>query len=157
MRARTRIFCFSRNYAELFGHFFRLLKSWNTVRCGDKKYAFTFSFKFRPKFHKIGHHISSPDSVVTSFKLTNGRVRDQNVNWKSPTSASFVSGQTVTVMTHGWTAEWDSKSFLNDARDAFRSKTSNNFVGVDWSGGSQVVVAGSGHTLTTTWYTLCTQ
>ena len=45
----------------------------------------------------------------------------------------------VTVVTHGWTAEWDEKSWLNGARDAFRSKTSNNFVGVDWSGGSQVL------------------
>ena len=45
----------------------------------------------------------------------------------------------MTVVTHGWTAEWDEKSWLNNARDAFRSKTSNNFVGVDWSGGSQVL------------------
>ena len=42
-------------------------------------------------------------------------------------------------MTHGWTAEWDSKSWLNDARDAFRSNTNDNFVGVDWSGGSQIL------------------
>ena len=37
---------------------------------------------------------SSPDDVVTSFSLTNKRVRDQNVNWKNPTSGtSFTSGE----------------------------------------------------------------
>ena len=28
----------------------------------------------------------------------------------------------VTVLTHGWTAEWDDASFLNDGRDGFKRK-----------------------------------
>ena len=120
----------------------KLLVSLSTISlAADVCYDLVGCFTDDPPFSVPGYRParlpSSPDSVVTSFKLTNGRVNDQNINWKSPTSGSFISGRTVSVMTHGWTAEWDSKSFLNDARDAFKSKTDHNFVGVDWSGGSQ--------------------
>ena len=40
------------------------------------------------------------------------------------------------ILTHGWTEEWDDRSWINDGRDAFRGKNVN-FIGIDWSGGSQ--------------------
>ena len=39
------------------------------------------------------------------------------------------------VLTHGWTEEWDNRHWLNEGRDALKSTV--NFIGIDWSGGSQ--------------------
>ena len=41
-------------------------------------------------------------------------------------------------MTHGWIDDYDARSFLGDARDAFRSQTTHNFVALDWSGGAKI-------------------
>ena len=108
--------------------------------CYDYVGCFTDDPPFSVPGYRPARLPSSPDSVVTNFRLTNSRVRDKVFDWKNPSSANFVSGKTITVMTHGWTAEWDSKSWLNDARDAFKANTDHNFVGVDWSGGSQGMV-----------------
>merc|ERR1712136_604165 len=107
--------------------------------CYNKVGCFTDDPPFSVSGYRPRRLPSSPSSVITSFKLTNGNARDQTFNWDNPTRASFIKGRKITVNTHGWTAEWDEKSWLNDARDAFRTKTSNNFVGVDWSGGSKVL------------------
>ena len=44
----------------------------------------------------------------------------------------------MVVWTHGWIDGQDIFSFLNDARDVIRSKTSWNYVSVDWSNGSKI-------------------
>ena len=67
-------------------------------------------------------------------------MKDQTVDWKNPSSrTNFSNGNKVVAVTHGWNSAYDDKSWLNSARDMFRSKTSVNFVAVDWSGGAQVL------------------
>ena len=39
-------------------------------------------------------------------------------------------------MTHGWND--DKSSFLGDARDAFQTHTTHNFIAVDWSVGAKL-------------------
>ena len=73
-----------------------------------------------------------------TFKLTNSRYTDTSVDWQNVATNRFDGGRTVTVLTHGWTAEWDDSSFLNNGRDAFKRKNVN-YLGLDWSGGSQTL------------------
>ena len=76
--------------------------------------------------------------VNPTFKLTNSRYTDTSIDWQNVSTNRFDGGKTVTVLTHGWTAEWDDASFLNDGRDAFKRKNVN-YLGLDWSGGSQTL------------------
>ena len=70
--------------------------------------------------------------------MTNSRYNDSIVDWQNVSTNRFDGGKTVTVLTHGWTAEWDDSSFLNNGRDAFKRKNVN-YLGLDWSGGSQTL------------------
>ena len=79
---------------------------------------------------------SAISTVNPIFKLSNSRYTDTNINWQSPNTSRFNKGEKVVILTHGWTEEWDDRSWINDGRDAFRGKNVN-FIGIDWSGGSQ--------------------
>ena len=96
------------------------------TECNGSKYSPLGCFTDDPPFSVPGYRPARmPQSVSTvnpTFKLTNSRYTDNSIDWQNVATNRFVSGQTVTVLTHGWTAEWDDSSFLNDGRDAFKRK-----------------------------------
>lgn len=80
-----------------------------------------------------------PQSIATvnpKFFLSNSRYTDTKIDWENPNISRFDNGKKVVVMTHGWTEEWNNRHWLNDARDAMKSKNVN-FIGIDWAGGAQ--------------------
>jgi len=79
---------------------------------------------------------SAISTVNPIFKLSNSRYTDTNINWQSPNTSRFNRGEKIVILTHGWTEEWDDRSWINDGRDAFKGKNVN-FIGIDWSGGAQ--------------------
>ena len=96
------------------------------TECNGSKYSPLGCFTDDPPFSVPGYRPARmPQSVSTvnpTFKLTNSRYTDNSIDWQNVATNRFVSGQMVTVLTHGWTAEWDDASFLNDGRDAFKRK-----------------------------------
>ena len=69
--------------------------------------------------------------------ITNSKNRvERAINWQSVNEGLFETNKKVVVMTHGWTDEYDDKSFLKNARDNFLNHQNVNFISVDWSKGS---------------------
>ena len=113
------------------------------TECNGSKYSPLGCFTDDPPFSVPGYRPARmPQSVSTvnpTFKLTNSRYTDNSIDWQNVATNRFVSGQMVTVLTHGWTAEWDDASFLNDGRDAFKRKDKDfrnfihDFIRAGWS------------------------
>jgi len=80
----------------------------------------------------------SPNDVLTGMFITNSKNRvERAINWQSVNEGLFETNKKVVVMTHGWTDEYDDKSFMTAARDNFLNHQNVNFISVDWSKGSQ--------------------
>merc|ERR1712046_29950 len=112
------------------------------TECNGTKYSPLGCFTDDPPFSVPGYRPARmPSSIRTVnpiFKLSNSRYTDTNIDWENPNTSRLNKGQKVVILTHGWTEEWDDRSWINDGRDAFKGKNVN-FIGIDWRGVSQNV------------------
>ena len=70
--------------------------------------------------------------------ITNSKNRvERAITWNNVNENLFETNKKVVVMTHGWTDEYDDRSFMTKARDNYLNHQSVNFISVDWSKGSQ--------------------
>merc|ERR1712130_25536 len=112
--------------------------------CYDKVGCFTDDPPFSVPGYRPRRLPSSPAQCIHHMRLTNQKVKDQNVDWTDPIRrTSFDLGEKVVVWTHGWN-DFDSGrptkavgKWLAQARDTFQSKTKVNFIAVDWRHCSQ--------------------
>ena len=90
-----------------------------TDRLGCLK-AFQLWILFSGK-SKLLKHKSSWLELLTWYSLTNRIYQDTNINWQSPQSNRFERSKPIIVATHGWSASYDDRSFMNIARDNFKN------------------------------------
>ncbi|CAG5087992.1 Oidioi.mRNA.OKI2018_I69.PAR.g11694.t1.cds [Oikopleura dioica] len=80
----------------------------------------------------------SPSDVLTGMFITNSKNRvERAITWNNVNENLFETNKKVVVMTHGWTDEYDDRSFMTKARDNYLNHQNVNFISVDWSKGSQ--------------------